>query len=57
MNTEKLVGSSPLPRIAQEELADLMARLDDLYVFKNGATAAYWHMTLVLSEHIVGGRQ
>ena len=55
--TNVLVGSNPLPRTAQIELGDLMARLDDLYEFKNGATAAYWHLANVLSEHLTGGKK
>jgi hypothetical protein len=56
-NKEIVVGSIPLPRTAQNELSDFMARLDDLYEFKNGATAAYWHLAHVLSEHLTGGKK
>lgn len=52
-----VVGSNPLPRTAQIELSDLLARLDDLYEFKNGATAAYWHLAHVLATHLSGGKK
>lgn len=56
-NKETIVGSNPLPRTAQIELGDLMARLDDLYEFKHGATAAYWHLAHVLATHLSGGKK
>lgn len=53
--TNENVGGSGLPRDAQLQVADLIARLQERYEFSNGATAAYWAVAAVLASQIKGG--
>jgi len=39
------------------ELGDFLARPEEVYYFKHGATSAYWHLASVLSQHLDGGKE
>jgi len=57
MNDVVVGGTPGMPAEALNELKDLIARLNEQFYFKNGATAAYWHLAIALSEHIGEGRE
>lgn len=44
--------SNTLPRHAQKSLCYLLNVLGERYDFKNGETAAYWHIHSVLLQHL-----
>jgi hypothetical protein len=52
-----VVGSNPLPPEVAAELGDLIARLNETHYFKNGSTAAFWHLSAVLAQHLGEGRE
>lgn len=51
------VGSDNLPSDARALLGDMMFQLSETHDFKHGATAAYWHLAAVLSQHLGEGKK
>ncbi len=51
------VGNIPLPFEAQAEVSNLIKILGEKYEFKNGETAAYFHLCLTLSQHLGEGKK
>jgi hypothetical protein len=51
------VGQNPLPHDATTAVSDMIAALGERYEFKNGETAAYWHVCYVLAQHLGEGKQ
>ncbi len=51
------VGNIPLPVYAQAEVSNLIKILGEKYEFKNGETAAYFHLCLTLSQHLGEGKK
>lgn len=49
------IGGSGLPQEAHNILADMVARIAEKYELKNGATAAFWHLAVVLNMHVGDG--
>lgn len=50
------VGSNPLPRDAQERLAEFIDWLDGVYDIKHGATALFWQLSYDIGAQIKGGK-
>lgn len=46
------IGTTGLPLLAHNELSDLIKKMSEIYEFKHGATAAFWHIALALSCHL-----
>lgn len=51
------VGRNPLPYDAQTEVSELISILSEKYQFKNGETAAFWHVCAILASHLGEGKQ
>lgn len=51
------VGETGLPHDVQVELSDFVARLEERYDFNHGEVAAFYHMAIVLSEHLGKGKE
>lgn len=57
MEQEVLVGGTGLPQDVNQELGDLIARLEEKYCFKHGATAAFFSLAYNLAQHLGEGRE
>lgn len=51
------VGEIPVPYQAQMEVSDMLAKLSELFYFKNGETAAFMHVCSVLALHLGDGKE
>ena len=47
------VGQNSLPYDAQTEVSELISSLGEKYQFKNGETAAFWHVCAILALHVL----
>ncbi len=54
---EQEVGNNPLPLDVQVEISNLVSILSEKYEFKNGDTAAYYHLCHTLAQHLGQGKQ
>ena len=52
MKVDINVGGTGLPKDVLEDLKVLFEKLEQEYNFKHGSTAAFWNVSLVLSQHI-----
>ena len=52
MKVDVTVGGTGLPKDVLEDLHVLFEKLEKQYNFNHGATAAFWNIALVLSQHI-----
>jgi hypothetical protein len=57
MNDEIEIGNNNLPKDAEIMFSDFLAQLSEKYEFVNGETAAYWHLSSVLLQHLGRGRE
>jgi hypothetical protein len=57
MTNDVIVGQNPLPYDAQQEVSNMIAILGEKFDFKNGETAAFWHVCFTLANHLGEGKQ
>lgn len=53
MNEDVTIGSNPLPKDAQEKLAEFLDWLDVNYELKNGVTAMFWKLSYDIGKEII----
>ena len=53
MNEDTTIGTNPLPKNAQEKLAEFLEWLDANYELENGATALFWKLSYDIGKEIV----